>query len=376
MDVQEVLDHDNKLKLSELLLALAEALMPAGEPRRAVEDPLEKAFQIAEELSAPDILTRAFALAFDELTRALEGTGIVPHPNLRLWAERADRHVKPGTADRVNADLIHVQVLVAEGRWREANARAINALEVARVSKDPVAILRTATALRAQLPVWLIEQCISLADETAPLRAPRNARLYVSYVSSLVLLYLASRDTTKSDAFGKELEAFQGASHDPFATLWLLECEAQLATVAGRLEPAVEAVGRLVDRSSELGSPERGRFLGAFATCAPLIYLGRAQEFLHSTADSLTQAEREAPLVWSRTILCLAHLNRVEEAEQSLNAYIKKYNVFDGDTPALLMSDLLESAVLMKYESLSRRLADILVARNSWWYPAIGRSAV
>src|SRR3989337_3047406 len=48
--VQEVLDPDDNAKRCDLLLALGEALMPAGEPQRVCEELAEEAFNLAETL--------------------------------------------------------------------------------------------------------------------------------------------------------------------------------------------------------------------------------------------------------------------------------------------------------------------------------------
>src|SRR3989304_5729989 len=51
LDVQEVLDPEDKAKRCHLLLALAQALIPAGEPLRVAEEVAEEAFALAEAIS-------------------------------------------------------------------------------------------------------------------------------------------------------------------------------------------------------------------------------------------------------------------------------------------------------------------------------------
>ena len=102
----------------------------------------------------------------------------------------------------------------------------------------------------------------------------------------------------------------------------------------------------------------------------PLVYLGRADEFLDACANSLHEEERKAPLVWSRIIGCLAQLGRIAEAQESLDEYVKRFSVFDGDAPALLLSDLLEAAVLLADESLARRLSDLLASTKFMVVPS------
>jgi hypothetical protein len=356
VDVQEVLDFDDGLKYCDLLLHLAEALMPAGQPLEAVEAQAEKAFQIADDLSNREMAVRACRAAFDAIARGVGGTSIAPHPLLQVWSERADRYAMPGTPDRVNADLAAIQLLISKGRWREANARAFNALEVARVSRDPLAVLRTGTAMRTELPVWLIEQCLAIAEETLPLRQQLSPRLFVAYVSGLVPLSLTAGDPVKASSYKGELEEFSARTHDPFAELALLEASVLLATVAGDLDAAIQAAERIAEHLATQGSPESGTILAAFAAYIPWIYRGGSAQFLESIT-SLSEAEKQAPLPWSRKILCLAHNKRLAEALHELERFLDTYDVLDGDTPAVIISDLLEAAVILKDEEAANTLS-------------------
>jgi tetratricopeptide (TPR) repeat protein len=360
VDVQDVLDSNDSLEYCTLLLDLAEALMPAGQPLEAVEAQAEKAFQIANDLSHREMAMRACRAAFDAMARGLGVTSIAPHPLLQVWSERADRYAMPGTPDRVNADLAAIQLLISKGRWREANARAFNALEVARVSRDPIAVLRTGTAMRTQLPVWLIEQCLSIAEETLSLRQRLNPRLFVAYVSGLIPLSLTAGDAAKAAVYKRELEEFSARTHDPFAEVALLEGSVLLSTVAGDLDAAIKAAERIVERGPDPESPERGNIFAVFAAYVPWAYRGKQSAFL-DFLDSLSENERQAPLPWSRKILCLAQNEQLDEASEELRKFLETYNVLDGDTPAVIMSDLLDAAVILKNletaNALSARVA-------------------
>jgi hypothetical protein len=370
MDVHEVLGSDDELKVCELLLKLADALMLAGEPLKAVEGPLEQAFSLAEGLAHSDYLARSFVLAFDGLARGLEGLGLLPHPQLRNWVDRSDRYLKQGTVDRVNADLAIVQLLIANGRWREANARAIDALEVAQGHRDSLATLRIAVALRTHLAVWLIEQSLRLADDTTQLRTEQSHRQYAAHVGSVIPLYLATGNKQKADTAYQALESFFTETRDPYALLWLLECQVQLSAIHGDMGAARETLKQLAESSTAYGSPERGRFIGVFADYVPLIYLGQAGQFLALCSSHLTQAERRSPLVWSRAIAALAHSGRTAEGEAELSDFLQTYEVFDGDAPALMMSDLLEASLLLGREVLVHKFADILARTKFMLVPS------
>ena len=104
LQVQEVLDPEDSTRRCDLLLSLAEALMPAGEPQRVYETVAHEAFALAEVTADRTRASRACGVALDAAGRyaagALSGT-----PEFRQWAGRADQYAEPGTPDRVFADL-------------------------------------------------------------------------------------------------------------------------------------------------------------------------------------------------------------------------------------------------------------------------------
>ena len=97
IDVQEVLDPDDKAKRCDLLLALGEALNSAGEPQRVFEAVAEEAFALAEGLNDRERSSRACFVAQWGL-RVYGGPGVRGTPVDRQWTERADRYATGGTA--------------------------------------------------------------------------------------------------------------------------------------------------------------------------------------------------------------------------------------------------------------------------------------
>ena len=166
--VQEVLDPDDKAKRCDLLLALGEALMPAGEPLRAADMVAEEAFALADALGDQGDACRACSIG----TRGLVGYGGVPimfgTPAYRRWAGRYDAHAKAGTESRVKADIEIANVLIADDRWARAWMVLQDALELARQLGDPESLF--AVVWRLIAPPYLAEHQISklrLAEEFA-----------------------------------------------------------------------------------------------------------------------------------------------------------------------------------------------------------------
>jgi predicted ATPase len=74
LQVQEVLDPDDKARRCDLLLSLGEALMPAGEPRRVMDAVAPEAFTLAEAVYDRARASRACRIAFDAIIRYGSGT--------------------------------------------------------------------------------------------------------------------------------------------------------------------------------------------------------------------------------------------------------------------------------------------------------------
>ena len=111
--VQEVLDPHDTARRCDLLLALAEALLAAGEQERVGKEVLSEAFALAEALR-----DRRRALAACEM-----GPWAVPHPGTGPaygdWVERLDRYADPDTNARVLADAHLASVAEIAGRLTE-----------------------------------------------------------------------------------------------------------------------------------------------------------------------------------------------------------------------------------------------------------------
>ena len=123
VQVQEVLDPDDKVKRIDLLLALGEALMPAGEPQRVADELAPEAFALAEVLGDPARSSRAGQVALEGLSRAGVAT-VWGTPEWRLWTERADEYAAPDSSDRVRTNLYMANSLFSEERFSESKTLA------------------------------------------------------------------------------------------------------------------------------------------------------------------------------------------------------------------------------------------------------------
>ncbi|MSQ14325.1 MAG: hypothetical protein EXR50_00460, partial [Dehalococcoidia bacterium] len=354
-----------KTKRCDLLLALAEALMPAGEPMRAVEEVAEQSLALAEVMEDRQRSSRACRLAIAGLHR----NGIQTMSGTRIygqWAERADRHALPNSSDRVYADIALANVRHAGGRFGEAAALYDSALGLAMDLDEPEA-LALAAGRRISSAVGSPgrqEQRFKLVEELS--RRPRDgmsARTQGELLFSSVMTYLDWGERGRAEEMLRQLTELSGRTQDPDPSLRVLTIEGQLLKLDGGLEAAVEAGERLVTRADEVGAPVLGRQFRSPLVLRPLLYLGRGEEALSTLPQAAqTPGGEEAAFVAVRRALCLAHLGRTEEARSVFRLLVTQLVVGPGEDemPMHILCELLQTAVLVEDLEMARLLAQRL----------------
>jgi hypothetical protein len=276
LEVQEVLNPDDAPKRFALLIALGEALSPAGEAPRAAEEVAPEALRLAEAMGNDAGAAQACELAIDALHRQ-RGPVVVMSDPYFAWAQRLDRCAAPGTRARAYADCIMGSVLRVRGQREEADRRVRRALDLARTLDEPEVLFRSAAS--ALFPGALrgaVAEQKRLAREIAAL--PRHGVRYSTL--ALVLqraqtFFLADGDRAAAEQVWKELDALAEHARDVVLLLWPHEIAALRATLDGRLEEAISLAARVAQRGEEIGSARAGRNEAASLTWAPLLYLGR-----------------------------------------------------------------------------------------------------
>ena len=176
--VQEVLDPDDKAKRCDLLLALGEALMPAGESLRVYESVAPEAFAPAEALADNDRASRVCKLAVEAMQRYSGGL-MAQKPEFRAWAERFDRVAPPGTSHRVHADMAISIIHRMTGNMGEAFRLRKRAVGLARQLGDANSFVAAARLLHGL--DWAPqhqEERLALAREVADEYVPSAGRRY------------------------------------------------------------------------------------------------------------------------------------------------------------------------------------------------------
>ena len=221
LQVHEVLSPDSstgsgqaQARRCDLLLALGDALMPAGEPQRVYEAVAAEAFALAEAISDHTRASRACGVALDAVFRyggAVMGTT----PEHRQWSERSDQYAEPGTSNRVFADLALSLVRLGEGNLGDARALNVRALELARKLDDPEALYRAATAFIGAAPAQHEEARWRLVTEMAahpPVGvAPRTLAQWLHFSADVCMDW---GDRAGAEGIAKELSQLEERTND------------------------------------------------------------------------------------------------------------------------------------------------------------------
>jgi DNA-binding CsgD family transcriptional regulator len=341
LDVLDLAAPEDQSKRCDLLLALGEALWPAGETERVIAHVAPDAFALAKKQGDRSRAFRACRLALD----CLQAQGAVYlRPEYLRWAELAHSYATVDSTERLYADLALALAWSRSTdprRRREANALLLQGLALARQLDDAEALFRSAFILLLTSPPHRWGERLRLAEEATGW--PRQA---VSAQTLGLVLWFAG--------------AFQLAerTHVVSVKLMVPERNAILAIVDGHLEDALVQWRRYVERADELGASLRGRMLGLHLLLATARYLGRAETWLTASDEFVRMGGfRTAP----RVATCLAELGRLEEARAIVGPLLDEIAMRsdDDETPMGELENFLQAAIALDH----RRAASVLMAR-------------
>ena len=379
LQVQEVLDPDDKATRCDLLLTLGDALMPAGEPRRVMDAVAPEAFTLAETIADRARASRACRVGLDALRR-YGGAAMMGAPVHRQWAERSDQYAEPGTSDRVFADLALWAVKGLRGNFTEARALKVRALELARKLDDPEALLWAATAFLIAPPVQDEKERWRLVQEMAAHPhvgvAPRHVGEWLEFSAAT---HMEWGDRAGAEGIWEEMNQLAERTNDANLILKSLEAPVRSALLDGRLEVAVSAAEHILERAEELGAPVHGKSLATGTSFRPLLYLGRGDEAMAAMGEIQQLRGANISLQEWLSVMLRAHMGPLDEAEDGLRRLMPKYDLVlqDENTPTILLVIFFGTAVLIEDRELCSVLAQRLAPAafmsdtfNVWTCPA------
>ena len=131
----------------------------------------------------------------------------------------------------------------------------------------------------------------------------------------------------------------------------------------GRLEEAVSAAERQLEKAEELGAPANGQTQFSVGSFRPLLYLSRGDEALAAMGETARLAGAEDTyFIEPTTVMLRAHVASRDEAEDGLRHLMTKHQVaFENQNLAAnVLVTLLETAVLIEDRELCSVLAQQL----------------
>jgi tetratricopeptide (TPR) repeat protein len=363
LKVQEVLDPEDRAKRCDLLLALGDALLLAGEHRRVASTEAPQAFSLAEAIGDNTRTSRACLLAGVGL--GAYGTALVTSAEGAQWASRADRYAEPDTIERARADAM----LGLAERYRLDS------------SPEGVALLNRALKLAHRLGdtdtywsvamFWLVgadapqhdQERLHLAEELAEESRHGVPCLTLGWVLyAVVHIFLEFGQRRRAEDVMAELKTLAGRSGQPNLLILSMMSEAIMAIWDGRLEEAPAIRHRMLSRGEQLGILEFAAVWASFVLPAR-VHLGEDRRALESMLRGSRNRSRN--VVDDAIILyCLAHLGRNAEAADILEQLVvARSGIGTDEDETLGWADIisLEAAVLAGH----RRAVELLLRRSS-----------
>jgi tetratricopeptide (TPR) repeat protein len=380
LKVQEVLDPEDKAKRCDLLLALGDALILAGEQQRIIDTEAPQALSLAEAIADNTRASRACILAMRGLVAY--GPILLVSPEAAQWAARADRYAEPDTIERAWADNMLSGVKISGGQSSPEGVVLISrALDLARRLGDPDTywFIAGSWLFSVEAPQHDKER-LRLAEEMAEQSRHGVNFLILTWVLwFMVNTFLQFGQRRRAEDIMAEMRIAAERSGQPNLLVFSMLNDAILAIWDGRLEEAVAIRRRILARAEELGIIE---FAVGWATWTipARVHLGDASLAL----ESVLQGTRNLPRnVAGETLIlyCLAHLGRYAEAAEMLERLVvARPGIGSAEDETQVSRDIisLEAAVLAGHrpaaELLLRRLAgSSSITSGPWLTTCTGR---
>jgi len=377
LKVQEVLALEDKTRRCDLVLALGDALVLAGE-YRGVVDVIEieapQAFSLAEATSDNTRASRACLLAMHGLM--VYGTNAMASPEAAEWAARADRYAQPETVERAWADCI-LGCVKASGvsSYPEGIALLTQALALARRLKTPDTYWFVAN-------LWLFnvgapryeEERLRLAEDLAGQSRAGVSMLILGFgLWNIANTFLEFGMRCRAEDIMAEMRALAERTGQANLLIESMLNDAILAIWDGRLEEAVAMRRQILSQADELGIVQFAAQWTAWILPAK-VHLGDAGRALESVVQGVRSMPRNVGGE-TITLACLAHLGRCAEVAEMLEQLVMTGpNIGSPEEKAMVFYDItsLEAAVLTGHrpatELLLRRLADSTSHTTGLWF--------
>jgi predicted ATPase/class 3 adenylate cyclase len=352
LQVQEVLDPEDRVKRFDLLRDLAMMLLSSGDAQRVSDEIAPEMFALAERLGDDKRAATAAERAIDGMIYVGAGP-VFATPEWTLWVDRYEQHAEEESAEMVGALMFRSWAHYAHGRLREQYELMRRGLALARKAGDADGLMNAMTGwITGQCPPELYEERWDIAREF--LSTP-HASLRTAYVAQcLALCSQAPIGRDQAEHAYRELDELNHRVGDPYAKLWFTNAQADRLVRAGKLESVVDLWHSFDSQAEALGVEVFGHAMSAMGAVFELIKLGRADEAL------VTRDAFDAFLTGRPTLaLVLASAGHSDEAQSLIRNIISERGIREEDdwTDAGTLTLLLSAAVVLRDKDLAGMLA-------------------
>jgi eukaryotic-like serine/threonine-protein kinase len=281
LQVQEVLDPEDKAKRCDLLLNMGNTLRMAGEPRHVVDIEAPATLALADEMDDGSRAARCAYLAALSLI-AWGSAPAITSQEYQRWLQVLDRNALPGSVERIYTDGQLGFAAYQRGGVREAEGLSHRALEGARKLGDRDAWRFAATARMDNVKaLQRMEENLRLAEELAGQYSSEDLSGHswggiYPFISRFWLgnAFLAHGQRDRAEQIYDQIRQFADTSGLLQARLLAGAVASMKALLDGCLDQAVDNANSIRNTAEEAGASSIGREFAAYAGPRAQLHLG------------------------------------------------------------------------------------------------------
>jgi tetratricopeptide (TPR) repeat protein len=354
--VQKVLNPDDKAKQCDMLLELCEALLNVPYPRRVIEREAPAALALAESINDGSRAARVCKAACFAFTLE-QGIGTFTAERVR-WLEHLDQLAKPETSEQAWADIYHGLSKYLQGDNASGKKLLTEAVGIAsRIGDQDVQNWAGSLFLQYNSAPQYAGERLKLAEEfLVSLNSGTSSPSIEKWQASFGAFLAAGQRRLAEEIFSRlQAKAEHTGHYRTFITI--SACDAVLAVVDGRLDEAMNIIGKTLARGEQEGVIGIVRMLTNHPYYRTCVYRGEQLEEIEQDLAGHGSPMAFAILGWIQS-----YLGRKAEIMEILDKYVVQrpnLGTSQDETRFWVETLFLESAVLVGH----RQSAELLLKR-------------
>jgi len=311
LQVQDVLNPENKEKKCDTLLLLCESLTSEGFPRRVLDREAPTALALAEEIGDRKRVASICILAWLALARYAEGPALAS-AEMAYWVEKLDEYAEPDTVERALADCGLGVVAYNSGLFHKGTILLDKSLDLSNRLGDQQTYHYVASLwlFYAASPQYA-EKRIALAKELHS----RELKFF-NLIGQLANVYLEHGYLEKLKEINTLINDWAEKTGQPGMIIRSIAVKSVQALLNGRLEEAVDLTQQIIDFAKDSEFAPAAQTSSNVSGLRPRLHLGKDEIIVNDkSADTTSNLRAKA---WY-----LSLLGRKDEAYKILDTVIQ-----------------------------------------------------